>query len=200
MDAIRISINDIPIVRENHAEWGSGGIKISPVGVGTVTSQISDDRWLTLSVESIPASWLHSRGIATAPYRYDIFYRLYEPLLSDFDPDGNEHDMEWIPSNPKAILDRIQCDGMVKISLPDAGGEGGDFWVYEAEAPITTRQLAENFIAKYGGKLATVKRYIQSDIAAGRLTATRLGNQYVISASAASEWMSNPSRGSRAKS
>jgi excisionase family DNA binding protein len=43
------------------------------------------------------------------------------------------------------------------------------------------------------------RAYIGAEIRAGRLVATKVGNQYVIEQAAFTAWMSKPRRGSRSK-
>ena len=69
------------------------------------------------------------------------------------------------------------------------------FLVAVADKMLSVSDLA----SKLDGELQTNRALIKADIKAGRLQAEKIGNQYVIKADAAAEWLANPVRGSRAK-
>lgn len=54
-------------------------------------------------------------------------------------------------------------------------------------------------VAQAADKAGVSKRYVQAEIHAGRLAASKIGNQYVIEAADFAAWQATPRRGSRTK-
>lgn len=115
------NIDNMSMERENLAQHGTGQIQLSRIATGGASIKVKEDRWLSIGVEQIPASFLRQRGISTKAHNAEVFYRVSEATWSSHDPEGNEYDSEWQYEGEKQkdLLNRIQLEGMEKVDLGD---------------------------------------------------------------------------------
>ncbi|NJL56026.1 hypothetical protein HC928_13205 [bacterium] len=196
-DPIAVNVNDVTFERHNCAPHGSGKIDISPVGVG-VANVAADGKWLSFTIQVVPVSYLRQRGCRGIPEGVSRLFKIDDEYATWWDENpATATEDTWRPASQDA-LKRVVLMGLEPLQLQ--GLECGEYWRVPDDPYITVRELAEQHSGVLEGtKLETAKRYIQQEIADGRLRAEKIGNQYVIRQGDADAWLNNPRRGSRSK-